>query len=208
MSSLTVITGATQEPVSLAEAKAQCRVTASDEDGLIAGMLLAARHHCENHTHRVFSTQTLALSIDQNWPTVFDFATARNCHRRIVLPKPPAQSVSSISYIDTTGATQALASNQYQFSKGDIHGYIDQAYGVSWPAVRCQPDAITVQFVAGYGGNPSNLPESIRQAILMLTAHFYQNREAVVGVDMRNSPLELPLGVEALLSHHVTEGWI
>lgn len=207
MSSLTLITGSTVEPVSLAEAKGQCRVTASDEDGLIAGMLFAAREHCEDHTHRVFSTQTFAFSIDQNWPVVFNSRSVSN-HRRIVLPKPPVQSVVSVNYVDTTGVTQLLDPSQYQFSKGAMHGFVDQAYGVCWPSVRCQPDAITVQFVAGYGTNPSNLPESIRQAILMLVAHFYQNREAVVGIDLRNSPLELPLGVETLLSKHVTEGWI
>lgn len=207
MSSLTLITGSIVEPVSLAEAKAQCRVTASDEDGMMAGLLLAAREHCENHTHRVFSTQTFALSVDQRWPTVFNYRNVDR-HRRIVLPKPPAQSVVNVSYVDTFGATQVLDPSQYQFSKGTLHGFIDQAYGVCWPAVRRQPDAITVQFVAGYGTNPSNLPESIRQAILMLIAHFYQNREAVVGTDARVSPIELPLGVESLLSKHVTEGWI
>jgi uncharacterized phiE125 gp8 family phage protein len=207
MSSLTLITGPTQEPVSLAEAKAQCRVTASDEDGLIAGYLLAARHHCEGHTRRVFSTQTWAMTIDRGWPTVFDYCSVRQ-RTRIVLPKPPAVSVSSISYVDTTGTLQVLASNQYQFSKGDIVGFVDQAFGVTWPAVQRQADAITVQFVAGYGGNPSNLPEEIRQAILMLTGHFFMNREAVVGTDARVSPVELPLAVESLLSRHVTEGWI
>lgn len=207
MSSLTLITGPTSEPVSLAEAKAQCRVTASDEDGLIAGYLLAARHHCENHTHRCFSTQTFALSLDGNWPTVFDSCNLTR-HTRIVLPKPPVASVASITYVDTNGAPQTLASNQYQFSKGDIVGYIDQAFGVTWPAVRIQPDSITVQFVAGYTANPSGLPEAIRQAILMLTAHFYQNREAVAGTDARISPVELPLAVDALLSRYVTEGWI
>lgn len=207
MPSLTLITGPTAEPVSLSEAKAQCRVVSADEDGLIAGYLLAARQHCEDFTHRGFSTRTLALTIDSNWPTVFDYCTVRR-HRRIVLPKPPAQSVASISYIDTTGTLQVLPSNQYQFSKGDIFGFVDQAYGVTWPAVRCQPDAITVQFIAGYGGNPSNLPEPIRQAILMLVAHFYDNREPVVGITARAVPSEMPFAVSALLSKYVTEGWL
>lgn len=207
MSSLYILTAQTQEPVSLAEAKAQCRVTAADEEGLIAGFLLAARTHCEDYVRRTFSTQTWVMTLDGNWPTVFDSACVTN-HTRIVLPRPPAQSVTSVTYVDTTGTTQTLPSNQYQFSKGDICAYIDQAFGVSWPAVRMQPDSIAVTWVAGYGGNPSNLPEPIRQAILMLTAHFFQNREAVVGTDARVTPQELPLAVDSLLAKYQTEGLI
>src|SRR5258708_4447699 len=117
MSSLTLVTGPTAEPVSFAEAKAQCRVTAADEDGLIAGFLVAARAHCEDFTHRVFTTQTWALTIDGGWPSVFDQCTVMR-HTRIVLPNPPAQSVTGITYIDTTGAQQTLPPNQYVFSKG------------------------------------------------------------------------------------------
>jgi uncharacterized phiE125 gp8 family phage protein len=207
MSSLTLITPPTAEPVSLAEAKAQCRVTAADEDGLLAGFLVAARSHCEDFTHRVFSTQSWLLTIDGGWPNVFNQCTVMR-HTRIVLPNPPAQSVASITYVDTNGATQTLDPGQYQFSKGDMHGYIDQAFGVSWPQVRNQPDAIAVQFTAGYGLNPSRLPEPIRQAILMLTAHFFDNREPVVGIATRAVPSEMPFAVSALLSRYVTEGWV
>jgi uncharacterized phiE125 gp8 family phage protein len=207
MSSLTLVAGSTVEPVSLAEAKAQCRVTASDEDGLIAGYLLAARSYCEDYVRRSFATVTRQLTLDGNWPTVFDQCNVSR-HTRIVLPRPPAQSIVSVAYVDTTGTPQTLASNQYQFSTGDICGYIDQAYGVIWPTVRQQPDAITVQWIAGYGANPSNLPEPIRQAILMLTAHFFQNREAVVGTEARVTPIELPFAVDALLSRYQTEGLI
>jgi uncharacterized phiE125 gp8 family phage protein len=207
VSSLSIITGPTAEPVSLAEAKAQCRVTASDEDGLIGGYLAAARHHCEDYTRRSFSTETRQMTIDYGWPWVFDSCTVSK-HTRIVLPRPPAQSVSSISYVDSNGATQTLDPSQYQFSKGDIFAYVDQAFGVTWPAPRMQLDAITVQWICGYGGNPSKLPEPIRQAILMLTAHFFQNRETVVGTDSRVTPIELPYAVSALLSRYQTEGLI
>lgn len=205
MSSLTLIAPPSSDPVSLAEANAQCRVTSSDEDGLMAGYLLAARQACEDFTGRVFSTQTWEMKLDNGWPTVFDRPSVSR-RTRIVLPNPPAQSIVSIAYIDSTGALQTLNPTQYSFSKGDIFGIIDQAYGVSWPTVRCQLEAITVRFVAGYGGNPSGLPEPIRQAILLLVAHFYAYRTAVVA-DVRVTPAELPMGVKFLLQSYVTEGW-
>lgn len=203
MSSLSLITPPTFDPVSLAEAKAQCRISSSVEDGLVAGYLLAARRHCENHTGRVFATQTWEMKVDGGWPTVFDRSTVVQ-RTRIVLPNPPAQSVVSITYIDTSGALQTLASNQYAFSKGDIFGFIEPAYGVSWPAVRNQLETVTVRYVAGY---TTDFPDTIRQAILLLVSHFNEHREAVV-VDVRGTPIELPFTVTALLQDAMTEGWV
>ena len=205
MSSLSLITPPTFDPVTLAEAKAQCRVTSSEEDGLIAGYLLAARRHCENHTGRVFATQTWEMKVDGGWPTVFDRPTVQQ-RQRIVLPNPPAQSVTSITYIDTTGALQTLATNQYAFSKGDIFGFIEPAYAVSWPSVRNQLETVTVRYVAGYG-TLGDFPDTIRQAILLLVSHFNERREAV-SVDVRGTPMELPFTVTALLQDAMTEGWI
>lgn len=206
MSSLTLITGPTVDPVTLSEAKAQCKLTAADEDGLVAGYLIAARTHCEDFTSRVFITQTWEMKLDANWPTVFDRPTV-SPRTRITLPNPPAQSVTSIQYVDTLGVLQTLAPSQYAFSKGDIFGFIEPAYGASWPPVRNQLETITVRYVAGYGSNPGDLPEPIRQAILFLVGHYAENREAVVS-DIRGIPVELPLTVTALLQRYVTEGWI
>jgi uncharacterized phiE125 gp8 family phage protein len=203
MSSLSLITPPTFEPVMLAEARAQVRSTTSEEDGLLAGYLLAARRHCENHTGRVFATQTWEMKVDGGWPTVFDRPTV-SPRQRIVLPNPPAQSVVSITYIDTTGTLQTLAANQYAFSKGDIFGFIEPAYGVSWPPVRNQLETVTVRYVAGY---TTDFPDTIRQAILLLVSHFNEHREAVA-VDVRGAPMELPFTVTTLLQDAMTEGWI
>ena len=47
---------------------------------------------------------------------------------------------------------------------------------------------------AGYGA-ATGVPQAIRQGILLLAAHFYENREAV---SMEPGAAELPLGVAAL----------
>lgn len=206
MSSLTLITGPAIDPVSLGEAKAHLKFTSSEEDGLVAGYIIAARTHCEDHTSRVFMTQTWEMKLDANWPTVFDRPTV-SPRTRILLPNPPAQSVTSITYIDTTGTLQTLAPSQYAFSKGDIFGFIEPAYGASWPAVRNQLETITVRYVAGYGPSPGDLPEPIRQAILFLVGHYAENREPVA-VDIRGTPIELPLTVTSLLQRYQTEGWV
>lgn len=209
MSSLTLVTAATVDPVTLGEAKQHCRIDVADDDALLAGYILAARAFVEDLTGRVLMTQTWNLNLDNGWPTVWNRRTTS--HRpRIIIPNPPVQSVASITYVDTNGATQALATNQYQLSKGDIFGFIEPGYAVTWPTVRDQLETITVRFIAGYGSNLGDIPEPIRQAILLMVGHFYDNRESTMGGRSisTGSILETPLGVRNLLDNYMTEGWV
>ena len=188
---LTLVTAPTAEPVSLAEAKAHLRVLQSAEDALIASYLMAARESAETYTRRALAPQTWDLTIDYDWPTV------RRQHDgliipRIVLPKPPLTSVTSITYVDTAGASQTLAGSQYLVDARGIEGVIEPTYNVTWPSVREQRAAITVRFVTGY----TQIPEAVRAAILLTLGHLYEHREDVVVGPSAN---ELPRGAEALL---------
>lgn len=188
-----LITPPTADPLTLLEVKAHCRVDI-DDDGLIAGYLLAARVHIENETRRAFMTQTWELTIDDRWPAERVNGSWRH---RVVLPRPPMLSVESITYVDQLGATQTLAVDQYLAAKSDTDEWVIRpAYGVNWPGVREQMAAITITFVAGYGANPSDVPEPLRQAMLLLVGHMYENREAI---NVGNIVTELPLAVQSLM---------
>lgn len=182
-----------EEPISLAEAKRHCRIDVTDDDGLLAGIILAARVWTEGYTRRALSTQTLDLTLDC-WP------------RCIVLPRPPHQSVTSISYVDSAGGAQTLAPTEYQvdLSDDEAPARIMPAYGKTWPTIRSGVfNPITVRYVAGYGGNPSNLPDTIRQAMLLIIGHLYENRETTL-VNAQSAPLVM--GAKALLGPHRDPG--
>lgn len=183
---LSLVTGPTTEPVTLAEAKAHCRIEIPDDDGLLAGYILAARTHVEGQTHRVMLTQTWDCTADYGWPI-------RSGRQRFDIPLSPVQAVSSVSYVDQNGAAQTLATDQYTVVSNRTKAFIVPVYDVTWPSVRCVPDAVTVRAVVGY----TQTPDELRQAILMLVGHWYENRESVV---VGQTPAELPLTVEALIS--------
>jgi uncharacterized phiE125 gp8 family phage protein len=185
-----IVTPPAAEPVLLAELRSHCRVTTNDEDGVLAGYLLAARQWTENYTGRALVTRTYDGKIESAWPIV-------DCVNRIVLPMPPMLAVESINYVDANGASQLLAANQYQVSIGALFGQITPAYGVTWPTVRDQIDAITVRYSAGYGIDSSFIPEPIRQAVLMMGGHFFEHREAAI---TGSSVATMPLAVESLLA--------
>jgi len=185
---LSLVTAATAEPVSLAEAKAHLRVSGSDEDGLIAGYLLAARSYAQTYTRRVFSQQTWDQTFDYDWPR------DEWGRPRLVLALQPVVSVTTLSYVPDGGGSVTLTANTDYIARtgDDQSGVIEPAYDVTWDGVRRQLNAVSVRFVAGY----TRLPEEVRQAILMTVANFYEHRESTV---VGTTAAELPLGASILL---------
>lgn len=221
MGGLSLVSGPALDVVSLAEARKHCRIDVTDDDGLLAGYILAARRFAEIHTGRVMLEQTFELAIDDGWPALNvppycygspisapPYYSSRN---RITVPLAPLASVLSITYLDLDGNLQTLAADQYRVIRRSdrVRGWIEPAYGVAWPAVRAINETILVGFIAGYGSQPGtgSTPDLdlFRQAMLLLIGAWYGNREAVV---VGQAPAELPLGVAALLQPLVIDGLI
>jgi uncharacterized phiE125 gp8 family phage protein len=92
----------------------------------------------------------------------------------ILVPLPPLQEVTSITYIDAGGAEQTLATSVYQVA-GTDPARIVLAYGQSWPATRPRPDAVRVEYIAGYGDSWNDVPEDIRHALICMVSAAYDN---------------------------------
>lgn len=190
-------------PVTLAEAKTHLRVDTTEEDDRITGILGAATAHVDGYAGvlgRPLITQTWALKLERFPRYAFirsDLRAGRPIDDRIRLPLPPVQSVSSITYVDPDGATQTWAAAKYQLVAKETRPHVVPAYGETWPTTRDVPEAVTVTFVAGYGDDTTDVPEPIRQAILLLAGHWYQHREAVATGVVVN---EVKMAVDALLT--------
>ena len=182
--SLTLVTAPTSEPVTLQAAKDHLRLDIDDDDSLILSLITAARQWIEGQTKRSLISQVWDQKIDGNWPW-------KHGGPRIELQKNPVISVSSITYVSGASPNPTLGTDQYTAVTRNYGSYIVPAYGVTWPTVRCVPDAITVRFTAGY----STVPEPLKHAILMLVAHWYERREAT-----ESSVTPIPYGVDALIS--------
>src|SRR5690348_7194347 len=95
---LSLVTPPVGTVLTVADAKAQSRIDASDEDSAtIAPLLVAVQERGELSTGRAFLTQT--------WDYILD-----RCPREpfIEIPKPPLVSVTSFTYVDTQGNAQTL----------------------------------------------------------------------------------------------------
>ena len=57
--------------------------------------------------------------------------------------------------------------------------HIVPAYGKCWPSTRCQPEAVKIRFICGYGDTADTVPTPLKWGLLLLIAHYYENRELV-----------------------------
>lgn len=185
-----LITAAAEEPVGLDQAKLHLRVDGDGDDTLITEKIVAARQSVEGFLNRALVTQTWELVLD-TWPA----------GPVLVLPLPPLQSVTSITYMLRDGTTATLATSVYGVDADGEPGKVFLKPDRSWPADALYPyNAVRVRFVAGYG-DASDVPAWARSALLLLLGDLYENREqTVIGAGL--TAHALPTGVERLLWMH------
>jgi len=188
-----VITAPTVEPVTLAEAKDQCRVLHSAEDTLIGRLARVARSHVEVVLSRSLMAQGLRLEL-AGFPR----------DGVIELPHPPAISLTEIKYRNELGIITTLDPAAYVFVADNTGARVELADGYDWPVTAVHPQAVTVNWQGGYGATADKVPEAIRHAILLLVEHSYNNR----GATSEGTRSAVPFSVDALLSPYRTTGWI
>lgn len=127
--------------------------------------------------------------VTQTWRQDFEYFCDRNR-----LPLDPVQSVTSVTYYDSSNVQQALSTSVYQLLTDDRGPYVTLKYGQVWPVVYPREDAVSITAVFGYGA-ASVVPQAIKQAALHLVSHWNEHREAV-GDEMH----ELPLAVNSLIT--------
>lgn len=165
----TIKTAPVLEPLTTAEAKLQIRHTGdTTEDALIDRCVSAARTWVENYTDRSLLTQTWQLSASQ-FPV-----------GKLWLPRAvPLASITHVKYYDGDNALQTLSTSVYSSVLFEEPAAIELAVDQSWPSVALRSDAVQIEYVTGATA-ASAVPKPLVQAVALLAAHLYENREATV----------------------------
>lgn len=167
------------EPLTLTEAKEQCRVDGSDSDNVLNAYIKAARAFVEDYTGKRLVSQTVEMR-----------CSSFNDLSR--LPTAPVTSISSVTYIDTAGDTQTLSTDVYEAVLIGDEPLIRLKVEQSWPSVRDARDAIKVTAVVGFADPDDDELEDIKNAMRLMIGAWYDDRS--VG--------DVPPGTVALLCNH------
>lgn len=156
---LKVITAATQEPVTLLEAKLFLRVDVDADDTLITALISAAREYAEHYTGATLADATYELALNA-FPA-----------DAIELPSGGEVILESVKYTDTAGEEQTLDPTAYVLSD---YGMVPFVYPLeAWPLTGNYKNAVRVRFTQA-----AKVSAVVRTAMLELIAHFYEDREA------------------------------
>ena len=167
---LTLVTPATLSPLTQTEVEDWLRIDPEDaQAGVVAMLITEAAQRFERVTGRALLTQTWRLTLD-SWPAVIE------------LPRPPAASVTSITYVDTAGNTQTLSASAYRLNADQWPARIEPATGYTWPSLYSwYKEKVKVTYVAGYAAATS-IPTEIKLALLQHVAYrFLRRGDAVAG---------------------------
>jgi uncharacterized phiE125 gp8 family phage protein len=110
------------------------------------------------------------------------------------LPVAPVQTVASVTITDRAGSASVVAPERYALRRDALRPRV-AATGSALPMVPAG-GSVEIVFEAGYGADWDGVPVDLRQAVLLLAAHFHENR-AAAGEGM-------PFGVMALIEHYRT----
>jgi uncharacterized phiE125 gp8 family phage protein len=201
MARLTITTAAASEILTQSETKTHLRVTSSAEDTYISTLIKVATQYAEKYCASSFINTTYEMTMEA-WNDVFvsnaTLGTTSNILKsytypvggyyspytglaQIVLPKAPINSLTHVKYYDSDNALQTWSGANYNLIKPENQkGFFELVNGKNFPSIYARADAIKITFVSGYGSSASDVPEPIKQAVLLMIGSLYEKREETV----------------------------
>ncbi len=111
------------------------------------------------------------------------------------LPVAPVSQILEVSLTDAQGEAVTVASSAYQLVQ-DLHQPAVRGMAGALPSVPAN-GSVTLRFEAGFGATWDEIPADLRQAVLLLAAHYYEFRQ-----ETTLSEGCMPFGVTSLLERY------
>ena len=162
------------EPLTLAEVKAHLRLDDAQEDALLSSLIAAAREHLERETGLCLMTQAWRLYLD-DWPV----------DGIIRIAKSPVQAIQVVTVFDAEGAPLHVSLEDHLL---DGTGRPARLWLRDLPAPGQPLNGIEVDFSAGFGEAGTDVPDTLKRAMLIHVGHMFAFRGVL-------SPDEQPAGI-------------
>lgn len=180
MGAYKLITPPTEYPVVLQDLVAvHLKVDDTDEEaGLLEEYIKAATERVQDLIQRQLMQAV--------WEYHMDDFSEMDCDGYVKLLKAPLVSVVSVKYYDANNDLQTMSANDYQVDTTNVPGRLRFIGDI--PSVYDRPNAIQIQFRAGYGAADATADQQraaitnygasrAKVGILRAVADFYEHRQ-------------------------------
>jgi uncharacterized phiE125 gp8 family phage protein len=181
MSGSVLVTAPLLDPITIAEARAQARISGDESNSDLIGYIKAACEAAEQFMDRGLLTQTRRLDLA-------GFSDVMALHMAAPLQNDPDDdSEPIVEYYAADGTLTTLASSYYVVDTASRPGRIVRAPNQSWPAVQADRlSPVRITYVVGWT-DASEIPERIKQGIRMYVTYLDANRD---GMDVQAAAAE------------------
>lgn len=205
-------TAAAGEPITLADAKAQLRVTTSAEDSFITALITVSRQALEKRLGMVFMLSTYTQSMD-SVPGYFPRSAWDRIEsgRKPCVPYPsqfelllrPAVAITSITTYDDDDVATVVDEDIYRLDASDPMwpSRVSLKRGFWWPTDLRLTNAFEIAYTVGYA-DAAAVPGDIKQALLQLVAYLYDHRGSCECSTGGADSCMIPCGAALLVSNY------
>lgn len=185
----TVLIEPPEAPVwTLAALKKHLVVETAEDDEIITAYAMAAEEALTG-PDTIYQRVWVHSTWRDFWP---DFSRAP------VLRLAPVHKIVRITYINTAGTEMLIDPAAYYLTIDVLGARLGWSESHAIPRdVARRPDAVRIDYVAGYGPLAADAPQRVQQAVRMLVGHWYRHREDVAIT--QGTPKEMPKSVQYLM---------
>lgn len=180
-----LVTPPSAEPITLAETKLHLRLDGSDEDTLVASLIRTAREHLERETGLCLISQSWRLYLDR-WPG----------DGVIRIMKSPCQAIHNVTVYDADGSASHVSLEDHLL---DGEGRPCRLWLRHVPPPGQAMNGIEIDFAAGFGEAGTDVPDTLKRAMLIHVGHMFAFR-GVVAPD--SQPAGIPEGYDRLIGSY------
>jgi hypothetical protein len=161
-----------KEPVTLAEAKGFLRIDQDSENEQLELMIRAARATIEAYTSRALVKQKWQFTLNSGYALarsdqVYLSGGKSRGDQGIILPRSPFIELCGLPILVSAYGEQEIKDYRLDTSGRSAHIHFGGT-------VLQEESSVRIEFLAGY--TAKDLPDPLKQAILMLVADLYENR--------------------------------
>lgn len=185
----TLLQAPATEPITVAELRAHLR-DVPDADGVLTQLIKDAREYVEEATGLALISQERRLVMDY-WPLekrgtdglgwwdgVQEGALIGSAKRAVELPRAPLLSVDAVKTYDSANASSTFPDASYYVDTASKPGRLALTIGATWPVPTRPVAGVEIDYTAGWP-DAASVPAPLKRAILLIAAHWYENRELV-----------------------------